>query len=468
MLTKQIRKEQSDYFGNRRFKESWLQFFIIPGLWMIAIVAFLVIFLKNHDPTFISVLLVIAGGIVGALMTALFILWSPVLKSLKLRAKELQAFCEAIREAASKVEVQEILDISSEIIVQVTGVQGCTISLIDSKTGELTVRAKTGLEESRITPDISRTGLLEGQPFLMKDLRRRDFPEIDERIESLLCVPLKIEEKILGAICIYGEKGQKLSFEMISILSSLSNVIALALAHAFVYNNLKQLVDIKTHFMLQTSHELRSPLNAIQSMTRVLTDGYMGDLNEKQREFLTRIETRARILSETVSDLLKIAKGRAEITTLKLTKVTLLNILREILVFFEPRAKEKKVTLETQLLAKDTLVNGTEELLMSIITNLVSNAIKYTPPGGKVTIRLFETEDAVIFEVMDTGIGIPKEEQSMLFQEFFRGSNAKKITETGTGLGLPIVKANVEMCGGTIEVESEEQKGTTFKVVFKK
>ena len=347
MLTNKIRKEQSDGFGNSHLKESWLLLFLVPGVWIIALVAPLVIFLKGHDPTFISVLLVIAGGIAGAFMTTLFIFWSPVFKALNLRAKELQAFCAAIGKAASKVEVQEILDISSQIVVQVTGVQGCTISLIDSKTGELTVRAKTGFEERDLTPDISRTGLLEGQPFLMRDLRKRDFPEIDDEIESLLCVPLRIEERILGAVCIYGEKGQKLSLEMISILSSLSNVIALALAHALVYEDLKNLVDIKTQFMLQTSHELRSPLTAIQSMAKVLTDGYLGNLNEKQREFIMRIETRARVLSETVSDLLAIAKGRAEVSTLRLTKVNLFNILQEIIVFFEPRAKEGNVTIET-------------------------------------------------------------------------------------------------------------------------
>jgi len=441
---------------------------IIPGLWIIALGVLLIIFLKSHDPTLINALLVISGGIAGALMTAIFILCSPGLKALKLRAKELQAFCEAIRKAASKVEVQEILDIYSEIIVQVTGVQGCTISIVEPKTGELKVRAKTGIEyEDEITQDISRTGLLEGKPLLVKDLRRRDFPEIDDAIESLLCVPLKIEEKTLGAVCTYGEKGQKLSSEMIPILSSLSNVIALALAHAFVYENLKNLVEIKTHFMFQTSHELRSPLNAIQSMTKLLTNGYMGNLSEKQREIIMKIETRANRLSETVNDLLKLAKGRAQVSTIKLTKVNLSNLLQEILEFFEPRAKERNVIIETRLLANNTLVNGTEQLLRSIAINLISNAIKYTPPGGKVSVCLFETKDSLILEIVDTGIGIPKEEQEMLFQEFFRASNAKKILAVGTGLGLSIVKVNVEICGGTIEVDSEENKGTTLKVLFK-
>jgi signal transduction histidine kinase len=451
-------------------KKSWLLFFVIPGLWGIALIAPLILFLKTSDPIFISVLLIICGGIAGALMSALFILWSPFLKSLKMRAKELQAFCEAIRKAASKIEVQELLDISSEIVVQVTGVKGCTISIRDPKSGELKVRAKTGIEyeEQEIAEDISHTELLEGKPFRVKDLRRRDFPEVDDEIESLLCVPLRIEEKILGAVCIYGERGQKLSSELNAILSSLSNVIALALAHAFVYEDLKHLVNTKTQFMFQTSHELRSPLNAIQSMTKLLTNGYMGGLSEKQRELVMRIDTRANKLSETVNDLLKLAKGRAQVSTIKLTKVNLSAIVQESIDFFTPRAQEAKVTIEIRSLARDAVVTGTEDLLRSIVTNLLSNGIKYTPPGGKVAIGLVETSESARLAISDTGIGIPKEDQDLLFQEFFRASNALKIAKVGTGLGLSIVKSHVDMCGGTIGVESEEHKGTTFTVVFKK
>jgi signal transduction histidine kinase len=469
MPTKRIRREKSSDSENWPLKESWLQFFIIPGLWIIAASVPLIIFLKNDDPRLIRTLLIMSGGIAGALMTVLFIIYSPVVRSLKLRAKELQAFCEAIQKAASKIETQELLNISSEIIAQVTRVRGCTISILNHKTGELQIRAKTGLDtESEITTAVSYPGLLEGESLLVKDLQKRDFPEIDDEIESLLCVPLKIEEKTLGAVCIYGKKGQKLSSEMIPILSSLSNVIALALAHALVYDDLKNLVNTKTQFMFQTSHELRSPLNAIQSMTKLLRDDYMGQLNEKQHEILMRIETRTKVLSETVNDLMKMAKSRAQIATLQLTKVDLLPILQEIIVFFGPRATESQVTIETEFTANITLVKGTEELLRSIITNLISNAIKYTPPGGKVSIRLSETRTAVMLKIADTGIGIPKEDQPLLFQEFFRASNAKKITAVGTGLGLSIIKTNVEMCGGTIEFESEENKGTTFRIVLKK
>ena len=109
MPIKQIRREKSSGIGNRPLKESWVQFFIVPGLWIIAAIVPLIIFVKTHDPRLIRTLLLMSGGIAGALITALFILYSPVVRSLKLRAKELQAFCTAIQKAASKIEAQELL-----------------------------------------------------------------------------------------------------------------------------------------------------------------------------------------------------------------------------------------------------------------------------------------------------------------------------------------------------------------------
>jgi hypothetical protein len=114
----------------------------------------------------------------------------------------------------------------------------------------------------------------------------------------------------------------------------------------------------------------------------------------------------------------------------------------------------------------NAVVYGRREGLQSIISNLLSNAVKYTPRGGAVRTALTPEEDKVIFEVSDTGIGIPESEQKQLFSEFFRAHNAKKLNEVGTGLGLSIVKSTVEQHGGSIEVESREGKGTTFRVLL--
>jgi signal transduction histidine kinase len=255
---------------------------------------------------------------------------------------------------------------------------------------------------------------------------------------------------------------------MTSLLSSLGDVVSLAIAHALVYEELKNLVQTKTRFMFQASHELRSPLNTIQSMARTLLEGHLGELSERQRDMLSRIDLRSQTLSEIVGDLLVLALGRAELTTLRPEPVDLLRLLREHVQFFETRARDKNVEVEGHYSVTEATVLGRREGLASVITNLLSNAIKYTPPGGRVNLRLFESKEQLVFEVADSGIGIPKEEQDKLFTEFFRASNAKDVAGAGTGLGLAIVKATVEQHGGRIDVESAEGQGTTFRIFLNK
>ena len=118
--------------------------------------------------------------------------------------------------------------------------------------------------------------------------------QVVDEVESLVCVPLRLEERIFGAICVYGEQGQRLSAEIISTLSSLGDVVSLAIAHAFVYQDLLSLSQTKTKFMLTASHELRSPADAIRSIAATLREGYCGELNDRQRNLVDRIEQRAR------------------------------------------------------------------------------------------------------------------------------------------------------------------------------
>jgi signal transduction histidine kinase len=220
--------------------------------------------------------------------------------------------------------------------------------------------------------------------------------------------------------------------------------------------------------MLQTSHELRSPLNAIRSIAMTLLGGYVGELDEKKREMISRIDLRTHMLSELVDDLLSLAKGRNELSILKPTIINVYELLQESVKLFETEAKEKRIDIEIKTQTRESQVYGSKEELLSVFTNLLSNSIKYSSEGGNVVIRLFERDKNIAIEVSDTGIGIPKNEQDKIFDEFFRASNAKAVSEIGTGLGLAIAKAKVEQHGGVIEVESEEGKGTTFRILLNK
>jgi signal transduction histidine kinase len=426
--------------------------------------------LEDRVTLLLRILILFIGSCVGVVVSRTLFLNSPRVRTCQEQSRQFHAFCKAIKQAAGTLEMQEILDSAAKVIVEATGVQGCSIKLMSSKTGKMIARTIVGLGEDRsdqaldIVEDIYKKGTLARESIIVRDIYMRDFPAVDEEFESLICVPLYLEEKPLGAICIFGQRGQKLSAGLISLLASLGDVVSLAIAHALVYEDLKNLVQTKTKFMFQASHELRSPLSTIQSMAQTLLGGHLGKLSKEQIDMVSRIDMRSQMLSEIVGDLLILAVGRAELSTLKPHPVDLKKLLSDNVRFFETRARERQIDLQLHNRVEDGIVLGSQEGLASVITNLLSNAIKYTPEKGQVTISLFESKEQVVVEISDTGIGIPEEEKSGLFTEFFRASNAKQMAKIGTGLGLAIVKATVEQHGGSIDFESERGRGTTFRI----
>ena len=394
----------------------------------------------------------------------------PRYRILRDRARRLEAIYGIIHKAGASLNLQEVLDAVTRFTVEVTAVRGCSIKLWDTDSGTMRVRSLAGIarEAGDLSIDVAENlyhrSLMEGKAVLVDEALERDFPEVDDETESLICVPLRTESRTLGALCVYGQRGRRLTEEMISFYSILGNLVTLSISNAAVYENLKRLDQAKTWFLLKASHELRSPLNTIQSIARTLTQGYLGALTDKQTDMIQRIDQRAETLSKSIGDLLVLAKGRAELSTAELEPLDFCALLGENVEFYRAAAGEKEVVLEVECLPEASEVYGRKEGLQSIITNLLSNAIKYTPAGGRVRLRLAEANGRLLFEVADTGIGIPESEQANLFSEFFRAANARQLAETGTGLGLAIVKATIEQHGGSIEIDSREGQGTTVRV----
>ncbi|MBN2533478.1 MAG: GAF domain-containing sensor histidine kinase [Spirochaetales bacterium] len=443
---------------------------IILGLWFLPGSGLLLASIhdKNHTNLFPFVIFFF-GGLTGFLSSIFFFIKSFLSKPLHSHPDTLQLFCEAIKKLATTLDLKTMTDEAAEIIAGVIGVRGCSISILDTDTKKIRLNSIFGIRQpdSRVI-DIPGSGLLDGKPLVVPDTKTREFPEVDDSRESLICVPLKLEEKIFGAVCIYGERGQRLSTEMISILESLSNILSLAISHAFVYENFQKLAEAKTHFIFQTSHELRSPLASIHSLTAVLLKKYIGNLNTKQEEILSRMELRLRKLSEMVNDLLELAQGRVNAANPELLKIDVIPIITDTINLFDQRIKDKGITLCVHRIPDSAIIKATEDGIRSIITNLLSNAYKYTEREGKIDLSVYENteKDELIIEVTDTGIGIPETEIGALFTEFFRASNAKAHTEMGTGLGLPIVRAHVEKFRGRIHVESKPGKGTLFRILL--
>ena len=191
----------------------------------------------------------------------------------------------------------------------------------------------------------------------------------------------------------------------------------------------------------------------------------MGELTEKQRQQLGKLDVRLRSLNDMVGKLLAIARTRDRSRQIEDIVVELRKLARYTEETFRAAADEKEIELE--VFAADDLpaVATGVGLLEQLMENLVSNALKYTPTGGRVEVR-FENDEPrwVRITVRDTGIGIPADEQDRLFQEFYRASNARDLTANGTGLGLVLVQQTVDRHSGRLELESAEGQGTTIVV----
>ncbi len=218
--------------------------------------------------------------------------------------------------------------------------------------------------------------------------------------------------------------------------------------------------------MLQLVHELRSPLASIQSAVDMLLQGYAATDPELHDEMLTLARERAQAMLARVNDFMRLgAVRRAEIER-KVQPVQLLEVVRRLAPEMRVRARWRAVDFRLDLPDSLPMVSATYEDMEHLVSNLANNAIKYTNPGGKVTITLREEEGHIIGAVEDTGIGISPEDMPRIFDDFYRAESAKEMDTHGTGLGLSIAKIVVGLYGGRLDVESEPGRGSKFTFVF--
>jgi signal transduction histidine kinase len=306
---------------------------------------------------------------------------------------------------------------------------------------------------------------------------------------AALCVPLRRADETsqpggisLGSLCVYSRAPRVFTQAEVGVLQA---VAELGAAHFRVVS--PTLLDERasqaqgdaeaerSRLARVTTHQLRSPITVAQSLLRNVVKGYAGPLTAQQRDVLDRIAGQLEYLSNLVNDFLDLAASKAPQIAGQEGPVVLNLSLARVVLVLQPRAEEKEIALVLHLCREELLVWASEEGLDHIFHNLVENAIKYTPPGGQVTVSMARageelgtaaSSEAGAAQVMvtDTGIGIPDEARAHLFEEFYRAPNARIYNAVGTGLGLAIVKGLVDRYGGRIAVQSAGGQGTTFTV----
>lgn len=278
-------------------------------------------------------------------------------------------------------------------------------------------------------------------------------------------VPIRTGPRVLGALCVYGDRAEEPEDTLISLLSGLAAHVGQYLERRRAEELAIDLARTKDEFLALVTHELRNPLAIIVGTVALLDDAQGEDLDPaEQRRHLRVIGKSAERLSVMANDLLDLARLESGNLNLQMTPLDLTDLLNESIATTTIAAGAKDLTVRAELPAR-LPVRGDPDRLRQVADNLLSNAVKYTPRGGTVTVSAGAAEPGwVTWKVADSGIGIPVEERSRLFRRFYRASTALEARIPGTGLGLVITRTIVERHHGTIAVADSVGPGTTFVV----
>jgi signal transduction histidine kinase len=232
-----------------------------------------------------------------------------------------------------------------------------------------------------------------------------------------------------------------------------------------VKSEIEKIGVMQSRFMMTMVHTLRAPVAVLQNTIQLIRKGYIPP--SEQGTFLQQVEERAGELLAILEDLLLLSRLKETIGNVKSENVSLSEMLEAALITFKKELEEQGLTVSVER-RDPVFVSGNREYLQALWSHLLSNAIRYTPPGGRITLSLQEhpQEKKIIGTVTDTGIGIPSEEIPRVFEEFYRTKEAKSMRETGTGLGLCIVQQIVCHYGGSLEIDSAPGGGSSFRFIL--
>lgn len=231
--------------------------------------------------------------------------------------------------------------------------------------------------------------------------------------------------------------------------------------------NEKEIDRIKSEFVFLASHQLRTPLSTINWYVEMLMSGDAGPINEDQKNYLKEVYQGNQRMVEMVNDLLNVSRLDLGTFEAQLVPVDLKNLIEEELKANQPAIEDKKMKTSCEVSSEITGVEMDIKMIKMLLQNLITNAIKYTPEGGKIDIKVVpQAKKDYVLSIADNGYGIPEASKEKIFTKLYRADNVMAKEITGTGLGLYMVKSIVEKLQGKIWFESEVDKGTTFFVSF--
>jgi len=399
--------------------------------------------------------------------------------------EQLTALGEVSRAVTSTLDVETVLETVVSRARQLAGADGCLIYEYDEGTQQFHSRATDNLDAAyaealhgtplRKGEGVSGRAAEVGEAVQVADITQPSAYQSSVRditlqagYRAVLSVPLLREDEIIGSLILIRKTPGEFSAEIVELLKTFATQSALAIQNARLFREIEDkgrelelASKHKSQFLANMSHELRTPLNAILGYTELLLDGIYGEVPEKARETMGRIERSGRHLLALINDVLDLSKIEAGQLTLSLADYSLAEIVNTVVTAMEPLAAEKGLALRVALDPGLPLAHGDDRRLSQVLLNLVGNAVKFTD-AGEVRIGGKVSDGAFLISVSDTGPGIAEEHQARIFDEFQQVDSSNTRKKGGTGLGLSIARRILALHGGRIWVESTPGHGATF------
>jgi signal transduction histidine kinase len=407
---------------------------------------------------------------------------------------QLETAAEVARTAISTLELGTLLTTAVDLIGERFGLDYVAIYLVDEDNRYADLRAATGLE-GRIRLASRHRLKANGASTVGRCLASKRHVLVMARgdasaersaswlpdTQSEIVLPLITHNKVIGALSAQSKRSGAFSSQDVTGFQIMSDQLANAIENARLYadaqrraedlaqayEQLKELEVLKDQFMQNVSHELRTPLTMIRGYAEYMLGGEMGAVDAEQQEALHVILRNSEALSELVADILAMLEISATKTTL--AAISLVEAVEDSLAGFQIVADKNGVALNAELPASHggCLVMARADHLRRITDNLLGNALKFTPAGGQVNVRVWEGEHRMHLEVADTGIGISPHLQERIFERFFQADSTQRRIHGGAGLGLALVKELVESYGGSVSAVSPgKDQGSTFTVTL--
>ncbi len=353
------------------------------------------------------------------------------------------------------------------------------IQFIDPEKEELNLIAHKGFTEQMIKEILSleleknpvSNVILSREAIIIPELRELDnsfIAPINAGLHSLIILPLKIDIRVIGVIGLYCSLPARFAALELSLITIASNFISLFLDRIYRYNGdadnrktsvLSNTLD-KQEFLNALSHELKTPLTALIASAGMLAEQVEKNPSSIQYRIVHNIINSASSLQDRLTELIDLSLSEQTQFQIHRKAFDFSKLVGKVIGYLLPLAKKKMQLVETDI-PETFIIRADEKRVEQILLNLVSNSINYTPESGRIKVTAKEYNDRLLVQVHDTGPGIPKREQLRLFYPYYRVP-ADRRRRPGLGLGLSIAKQLVELHGGTIWVDSEPEKGSTF------